>query len=100
MADSVNEIEKAVLSKDLPEITKVYKRILPGAQQLLPHFKNERLREVFEQSIHHVEDLLQQLEASDATYDHVEGFLRKIVAQSTILLQEVFVEAAEEAAAN
>lgn len=100
MADSVDEIEKAVLSKDLKQIVQVYERILPGAKSLVPHFKHPRLREVFLVSIHHVEDLLEQLKSPNAHFDHVNAFLQNIVAQSGILLKEILIEVNEQAASN
>lgn len=98
LADSVDGIEKAVIAKDLQGIVKVYEGILPDAKRLLPHFKQARLREVFDLSIHHVEDLVKQLKAPDAHIDHVNAFLRKIVAQSSILLKEILIEVQENAA--
>lgn len=97
---SVADIEKAVLAKDLPTIAHVYEDILPGAKNLLSHFKHPRLKEVFAASIHHVEDLLQQLKSPDANMDHVNLFLKKVVEQSTVLLKEILVEVQEEVASN
>lgn len=93
MAASVGETERAYHSKNLPEIVRIYDRILPLARSLLPHFKHPRLREVFANSIHQVEELLVQLKAPNAHINHVNAFLKSIVAQSTILLNEILVEA-------
>lgn len=100
MADSVDEIEKAVYEENLPEIVRVYERILPAARNIQSQFKHPRLREVFSQTIRHVEDLVQQLKSPKAHIDHVNEFLRKVVVQSTILLEEILIEVQEQAASN
>lgn len=65
---------------------------MPEARRILPHFKHPRLREVFANSIKHVEALLAQLKAPNAHISHVHAFLQKIVAESTVLLKEILIE--------
>lgn len=94
LVNSIDDTEKAFLSKDVNEIVRVYDKVLPAAKKLLPEFKHPRLRAVFADTIKHVEELVAKLKSADNHFDHVNEFLRKILAQSTILLKEVLVDVA------
>lgn len=92
LAKSIDDVEKAVLSQNIKEIVRVYDKLLPAAKKLVPEFKHPRLREVFAESIRHVEELLVKLKSQDSHFGHVNEFLRKILAQSTVLLKEILVD--------
>lgn len=92
MLDSIDRVENAVLSRDIPGIINVYEEILPTGKKLLPYFKNPRLRKIFGETVNHVEELLAKLKAEAKDFSHVKIFLQKILAQSTILLGEILIE--------
>lgn len=86
---SVDDIEMAVRAKDLKETVRVYRRILPMAKQLLPYFRNDRLRDVFYLSIQLVEDSVEDLESPNATFNSVNAFLDKVIKQSSIFSRKL-----------
>lgn len=92
LTDSIDKTEKAVLSRNIAEIIRVYDEALPVARKYVPHFQNARIRGIFAKTINHVEELLVKLRSEDANLGYVDEFLRKVLAQSTILLGEILIE--------
>lgn len=79
MANLSNSLEIAMNSGDVKGTVKVKERLLRIATNLLPHLRNQELREELTKQAAFLWRLITQLKSGEANISHVEDYLQELM---------------------